>query len=245
MSSEILARRTEAHAVLAFYGLPKPMRALVARKGFERLISLLNEQVGREPDLIGLRDSDQFKSYKRMKKKIAADDSSTRHGFSVLYRTHGVADAHISFDCLLMTTFNVDSDGFCILDTRSTLFDLHSLMNMKIPGEICSLFTPRYGIGYEMRFDKGSELYALGMGLGLDDMFGDPIPDRDYWQQATLDDLYLRHRLLREVYPLNFLTGIQLDAPVHQRTLRSWIESEHRNGTLLSITQEVTLWKVD
>jgi hypothetical protein len=50
--------------------------------------------------------------------------------------------------------------------------------------------------------------------------------------------------MLRNVYPVNFLSRELLDLPVHGTTLERWIRKDSGRGTLRPLTDQVTTWTV-
>ncbi|MBI1830009.1 MAG: hypothetical protein HYR84_01000 [Planctomycetes bacterium] len=81
------------------------------------------------------------------------------------------------------------------------------------------------------------------MGFGSEN---DPPNQREtnWFYYGRLDDTYLKHGWLREVYALNYLTDAHLLAPVGNITLKEWILQSPNRGTLTPVTDEMMLWEV-
>lgn len=56
--------------------------------------------------------------------------------------------------------------------------------------------------------------------------------------------VYMRGEL-RDVYPWNFLTAPQLNAPVGKQTLEQWIRANPGFGKLIPVTDEMLLWETN
>ena len=84
-------------------------------------------------------------------------------------------------------------------------------------------------------------LYAMNVSSGR-------IPECDAlrisrWGAGMAYEVYNRGQL-RDVYPWNFLTSLQLNATIGGIRLREWIGELKLRGTLTELTREVTLWEV-
>lgn len=239
-----MKRSREIHTVLAFYGITLHENTTDVKMACLAILKLVSDLIGRDPDLISIAAGPKHKSYKSVHACMEIVDFSRTDSLEFIFRTQDVTDTNLGYDTLFALTRTNKANWDCVLDSRSRFLQVRSEAALQVAREICGKLRPLYGIGYNLPFDHGPYYYAVGMELGGTEDFFRDRPDHEFWQQALLDQLYLHHRLLRAIYPLSFLTEIQLGARVHEGTLRAWIESDRRNGTLLSVTKQIVVWCV-
>ncbi|MBN9565617.1 MAG: hypothetical protein J0G29_05955, partial [Alphaproteobacteria bacterium] len=113
--------------------------------------------------------------------------------------------------------------------------------------ELATRFLPflpcRYGIGYQWKQSWSPSFYAVGILGGLQ-----PIgtPEADYardmisrWFHNYGDPKYWRTGMLRDVYPLNFLSQAHLANQVEGMPFDQWVASDLARGTLNPLTDSM------
>jgi hypothetical protein len=128
-----------------------------------------------------------------------------------------------------------------------------SASNAPIPGDALlsasefaiQAFAPTYGIGFSREMRLGPTFYATGLVQGLQP-WGDEKPEGDRigaWKWGIKNRAY-EQGILRDVYPWNFLTNLQLDQRVLRVSLKQWIEQDRENGFLSPVAEGMLLWEV-
>jgi hypothetical protein len=115
---------------------------------------------------------------------------------------------------------------------------------LKILREIARQCRLTYGFGYQLSFDRGPEVYALGMNASFEDG-GEAEDDRiARWMRERIGQRRHLNGMLRDVYPLNIIGRRHLSGPVDGADLRAWIEASPQRGLLATIDDGIWLWEV-
>jgi len=104
---------------------------------------------------------------------------------------------------------------------------------------VIRLLKPDYGFYFERPFNHGPMFYGMGMRFNNNCTFDDDNMEK--WHSLMMGHAYT---LLRSVYPLNFLTSIQLSIRFNTTSLEEWIRADVSRGTLSPFTDTITLWTV-
>lgn len=105
----------------------------------------------------------------------------------------------------------------------------------------CSFRNPLYGIVYRMPFKWGPTRFGLGLGT-----YGAPVElnrNASSFSSAWMEGEIAAGRL-RDVYPMNVLSAVHLNATVDGERLEDWICIGGR-GRLSPVNETVSIWEVD
>ncbi len=122
---------------------------------------------------------------------------------------------------------------------------------LPVARELVDLLHPVYGIGYYRPWKWSPYWYALGLPGGLCEESGDDKPELEEeimaiarWGDVGCHEKVYKDGIIRDVFPWNFLTSPAMRRRVGSMTLHSWIESDVTRGTLIPISDGMTLWAV-
>lgn len=111
--------------------------------------------------------------------------------------------------------------------------------------EIQNLNHIEYGYSFDMGMEKGPAFYADGGTLNGDKYFARAqLEEIAKWSHAIGESQKLGFPvsdLLRDIYPLNFLNPHHLSMQVKDQSLKDWIESDPKRGSLKPLI-EGKLW---
>ena len=83
----------------------------------------------------------------------------------------------------------------------------------------------------------------------LGDPFSGPLYEEEvrvgHWGGIGFGMGLNRQRVMTEVYPLNYLTGVHLEKEIKGMPLSTWIISNVKHGQLQPVTDAIWLWTVD
>ncbi|HRK32741.1 MAG TPA: hypothetical protein PLD59_16895 [Tepidisphaeraceae bacterium] len=110
--------------------------------------------------------------------------------------------------------------------------------------DFAALTIQRYGFIFFMAREDGPTFVAFGVTYG--DRHGRTemeIENLGYW--GVYGNLHRMYPLLRDVYPLSFLSRPYLDLPVYGTTLERWIRKDVSRGTLepLKGNEAISVWR--
>lgn len=125
--------------------------------------------------------------------------------------------------------------------------------NSPLPGDallsistiVVKTLAPSYGFGFQREMRLGPTMYVAGLVQGLQP-WGDERPEGEKieaWKIGIKNKVY-EQGLLRDVYPWNFLTDLQLGRQIDGKSLKQWIETHPEFGTLSAIADPMFLWQV-
>jgi len=109
---------------------------------------------------------------------------------------------------------------------------------------------PKYGYAFQREFKKGPGFYPGGVISGLDhsDETKKERQEITNWGITGLADEsdpdYQPH-MIRDVYPLNFLSPQHLKAQIGDQALEQWIKSDSTRGSLEELLPNFWCWSVE
>lgn len=107
----------------------------------------------------------------------------------------------------------------------------------------CSL---TYGIVYERGFNKGPELYALGMssGLGYSDDEMKEANEIGFWMNERMAMNRHLSGCFRDIYEVNFICTEHLKKELSSTTVKEWI-SKNNCGELTELSSDFYMWSLN
>jgi len=203
------------------------------------------QALGVEPDLGSFGRTAKKKrpiQFKSLNKKILSADSSNIESIT-LYLT--IPDyVQLVFGWTVTAGFSIGGRTktvfFCFDDTVRT-FD-HGFL-LELIGELSESCEVTYGIAYQRPFELGPAAYALGAVVGLDYGDEDAHLIGDWFRERMGRNRHVRG-LLRDVYPLNFLSRPHLETPVDGQPLADWIEAAPGRGELAPFADGLWCWSI-
>jgi hypothetical protein len=230
--------------VIAFYGVHPGRRSLV---DFFRATVEWFTEIGHPPDKLAVGTPGKFgkqQSFSRAANKLQQfgfDNITTLEITSML-----PGGEYPLRDYLLTCTYSALSH-YATLEARSSLAALSRSSLDLIAGAVAEAVEPEYGIGYYREHKLGPSFYAIGICKGLsyseEDM--EAASHISKWGQIGMELKIWKKGLLRDLYPWNFVSELQLSALISGVSLRDWIQSDKRRGSLSSFWNGLTLWEVD
>ncbi len=157
------------------------------------------------------------------------------------------------FDFLMSAWIHFDEcikDSFCVFSWDDQLIPWDNIYINDLVKDLCQFLKPQYGYAFQRDFKKGPGFYPGGIIVGLDhdDETKEERQEITNWGITGLADEndpdYEPH-MIRDVYPLNFLSPQHLKAPIGSQTLQQWIQSDPSHGTLEEILPDFWSWAVD
>jgi hypothetical protein len=124
----------------------------------------------------------------------------------------------------------------------------HQAFGRQLIKDVSQFSDFEYGIGFDRMYRRGPDMYCLGV---ISSMGRDRIPDDEEDQISCWSREYLRtdgdYTIgdLRDIYPYNMLTEPHLIRQVGSQTLKDWILSNPKHGTLEKVTDKHWLWSID
>lgn len=125
---------------------------------------------------------------------------------------------------------------------RTSILPLSKSTMLPFVQELVDIVKPSYGIAYSRLHSLGPVSYGLGMvhGIGPDRSESENICR---WVGGMSNQVW-QNGLLRDVYPLNFLSGPHLKRPVGAVTLEQWIMEDVQRGQLEHLDDRLWFWEV-
>lgn len=196
-------------------------------------------------------DSDQYKtdktkSFNFIKKKILSLEPSSIHSFSIsAYPPTWDIDM---LDSIASINININKPNLLSVYFLNNLLEMNKVELRKFILELIEKIPCAYAIILPKEQSKGPSLYAYGAVMGVD--YNDPnskiyISKISNWRRAyqTNNGTY-KTGMLRDIYPMNFISKIHLDQPVYGGSLQQWIESSSLHGELEKFNENLWLWTV-
>jgi hypothetical protein len=133
---------------------------------------------------------------------------------------------------------------------RIEFVDLDAITSMVVPA-VTAIYPGTYGYGYILDAAYGPGFHAVGM-LYMCWPDRDKVPSlpRDEekrcsrWFPSDQRNEALAKGLLRDVYPMNYLTDVHTRHKIDGQRLFDWIEHDTARGTLAKIRPGAWLWRV-
>ena len=110
--------------------------------------------------------------------------------------------------------------------------------------DLYAFFEPSYGYGYQRLFKLGPSFYPFGVISGLD--YGEPERKQigKWGNEYSYEDGDYKTGMLRDIYPINFLSQAHFLQQVEGQPLNVWIESTPGHGELKQLTDNLWSWWV-
>jgi len=140
-------------------------------------------------------------------------------------------------------------DGCFIFKCRRSILDLGDQRILQTISFIVDLMSPAYGYGYLLDNDYGPGFHAVGIGFrrGGKDGPMPGLPDSERERNArwfNRRETAIPAGILRDVFPLNYLTEIHAGERIGNKLLFDWIASDRSHGTLNALREGAWLWAV-
>ncbi len=106
---------------------------------------------------------------------------------------------------------------------------------------------PQYGYAFQREFEKGPICYPGGVIVGIDDLDKEAqeITNWSIFKRIDSNSPDYQPHMIRDVYPLNFLSPQHLKAPIGDQTLEQWILDDPVRGSLEELLPDFWCWSVD
>lgn len=132
---------------------------------------------------------------------------------------------------------------FCWDDTLIPWENSYIKTLLKDTYEFCK---PQYGYAFQRDFKKGPGYYPWGVGTGSNISWeeGEEIMN---WSNVGLGATHSKYQpqMIRDVYPLNFLSPQHFKAQIGTQTLEQWIQSDPTRGSLEELLPDFWCWSVE
>ncbi|MBE9102121.1 hypothetical protein [Vacuolonema iberomarrocanum] len=241
--NEVNNLASEEYSVLAFYGVSSTEKS---RLGFYETLVDWFDYLGYPPDKLsihGAGHSGKPVSFSRSNSRLKKNGFQQVSAFTIFST---IPEGRIPInDYYLMACYG--SNSYAFIATCSSIANLGSGLMFPLVQNLINILEFEYGIGYTREHHLGPAMYAIGIGQGLD-VSGDAREEAmniTRWGMTGMDYSVYREGLIRDVYHWNFLTKDQLQKSVNNKTLAEWIQQEATRGSLKSLSEDITIWKVD
>lgn len=144
--------------------------------------------------------------------------------------------------------FAVDMHGVCegrrtlvlCWDDQMIRFDRDYIDNLA--KDLYRFFEPAYGYGYQRLFKQGPSFYPFGVIAGLE--YGEPERKliSKWGNEYSYEDGDYKTGLLRDIYPINFLSQAHFVQVIDGQPLKAWIESSPNHGELKQLAENLWSW---
>ncbi|NCP62835.1 MAG: hypothetical protein GW748_06630 [Alphaproteobacteria bacterium] len=106
---------------------------------------------------------------------------------------------------------------------------------------------PKYGYAFQREFEKGPIYYSGGIIAGVDYSQKKERQEITNWGIVGQNEKHSKYQphMIRDVYPLNFLSPQHLKAKIGSQTLQEWIQSDPSHGSLEKLLPDFWCWSVD
>lgn len=145
----------------------------------------------------------------------------------------------------LTASLVLESEYF-LAAVRSSLADLTADSMRGLARDVIGFLHPAYGVGYRRERAKGPPFYAIGLSMGL--QHSGPEYEEGLsicrWGDTGMEERVWREGILRDVYPWNFLTQVQLRKRIGRMSLKRWIGEGQRRGKLSKFEGDMYLWEL-
>ncbi len=202
---------------------------------------------------LGVTGKRDYVSFPNARKRVEADDwsrfdnltllhfKSQRKGLNLAF--HHTAEA--SLEAYNRRHFGLPSDSWLEGRWRSfwsidpTDGGLNETEVLRELLEFMRLSAGEYGYCCWMRREQAPSFYASGGGAS-DGRKEDMAINAASWGR---DKVHFKQRLLRDIYPYNFLSPDYLELPVYGTTLEQWVRADAGRGTLEPLTHKMSTWQ--
>lgn len=198
------------------------------------------------PDKLALRTFGKkradFRSFSRSHAKLRSSGFEDLEDFSI----YGLAPGgdHVLWHWRTASDYSASTNHF-VFGAWASLASFESPTLIDFTHRFVQMLAPDYGIGFNRTMKLGPTLYAIGLAQGLN-LFEerDKVERVNAWGSAGIEGKIFRNGILRDLYPWNLLTKMQLDRLVGQVSLKSWIEADSERGTISPMSDTMWLWKL-
>lgn len=108
--------------------------------------------------------------------------------------------------------------------------------------DLYAFLGPAYGYGYQRPFKLGPSFYPFGVIAGLD--YGEPERKliSKWGNEYSYEDGRYETGMLRDIYPINFLSQAHFEHKIEGQSLKAWIESSPAHGELKQLADNLWSW---
>ncbi|MCL5802139.1 MAG: hypothetical protein M1283_06490 [Gammaproteobacteria bacterium] len=117
-----------------------------------------------------------------------------------------------------------------------------------IAARLFSYYQFQYGYAYTKAFKKGPAYFPAGMTTSGYASQAEREQTNRWFRRlsaVTVDNTASFRNMLRDVFPINFLSGDHLRRNMGSRTLKEWINSNPTHGTLTNLNEEIWVWEIE
>jgi hypothetical protein len=232
---------TDLRTTVAFFG--PPLAADVVRSLY-RFSTNLFSRAGYPGNVYSVSRGDSHSKYRRLTKqpdRMLGSDSLT--GASLSYVPP--SETNLAGAGWLMVDAGL---GQFIFDGKVDLVSLDAVAAEVVPS-VAAVYRATYGFGYVLDAAYGPRFHAVGYLYSRQADWGKvpPLPEDEQrrcsrWSNQRED--ILAAGLLRDVYPMNYLTEIHSSKTIDGKSLFDWIERDSARGELTRIRSGAWLWRV-
>ena len=134
----------------------------------------------------------------------------------------------------------------CVLCWDNKLIPFEKSYIQDLLKDLYQFCKPHYGYAFQRDFKKGPGYYPWGIEAGnITDKEGEKIARWSNTGLAGPDDSDYQPHMIRDIYPLNFLSPQHLGAKIGLQTLQQWIQDNPTRGTLEELLPNFWCWSVD
>ncbi|MDP4840325.1 MAG: hypothetical protein NWR43_01930 [Alphaproteobacteria bacterium] len=189
-------------------------------------------------------------AYSRGKKALEKDDFLwfKDRSISILALPSDERVSTEIFDFIMSSDISVEN-GFkrseCLFCWDDQIVPWDDSYIKKILKDVLHFFKAKYGYAFQRKFDLGPSLYPAGVISGLDYGRKERKEITNWDNLGLLEHSLYQPHMIRDVYPLNFLSPQHLKAPIGDQTLEQWIQEDPSRGTLEELLPNFWCWSVD
>jgi hypothetical protein len=211
------------------------------------------EAIGIAPDIVTLDAPGfwgvKYKTFSRVRRRIEQYDFGGRFRGVILTlrgsqwrhdnQSDWITTAKISRNPELPDSRAANYTSWLIVPSGAGITHQEAVSHLK---EYAKVAVDRYGYLFFLPQSFMPEYHPLGRS-GHEPFTNDEEQQNTGWWSGY-KDLIPPPGMLRNVYPVNFLSCQLLDLPVHGTTLEQWIRKNTSRGTLERLTDNVMTWTV-
>ncbi len=237
---------TESRIVIAFYGLARPEEA--AESFFDTAKSTF-AYFGYHPDTLNIRGkgfTSKITDYETVKKKLITLGFSTITALDMHASKPGAEVPVLDYIASAVFSTDPESGGYAILSLPTEVVKENTILDLS--KTLAAGLQPIYGIAFNRELRLGPIFYALGichgLGVGLSGEAREEARTISRWANMGMIDRVYAKGLIRDVFPLNFLSVVHLKKLVTNKPLEDWILSDPIHGTLNLLCNNMYSWAV-
>lgn len=190
--------------------------------------------------------SSKTKTFKFIKNKTLSDNVNNIN--TIYFSSYQDSWDTDMLDGVLSFRISMEKRGsFCIYYSEDVVNYKYEDLKIFVKN-ILNFLSARYGIVFRREINKGPDMYVMGIGVNLEDSIQKEKIESEKigkWYRAySFEDGTYKTGMLRDIYPMNFISKIHLDQPVYGGSLQQWIESSSLHGELEKFNESLWLWTV-